>query len=483
MAYKKENRHMFLMFSLVCTLCVTFVLLFFSVAGAETCLDCHGTTSKHFQLAPVDRAVVCRVCHYGPHETMQTETPYGWFQNASSPLASATTLHSSIHSNPKNTAGSCRRCHVTASCSSCHKDIPHHDHGSTEISPTTVTTTTGGFSAIIGSETNYCATCHSTLPGINRNSCFSCHTVGLEGHTDVPRVHGDFSATTDACAGCHVAHAAPGPSLMKSATQTELCFLCHGYGATLSPFDVQRGLFLNYVSAQWENSSAGGFSEFGGLPVTSRHNVEGFGSANENSFDSILPGFTGVLPGGSSELTGRGLQCSACHEPHGGTRNVRLLRTHFFTGAQDKNVRATTGANKIISYDQGFAEWCSACHNRFLVGKGAGHTGHVFNDVATFRHAVNVSIADVATVNDRTIDGTPLQTGRHSAESSDKNTLVCISCHRAHGTSAVATGHAGTWRRDTDSMEGTSGSGSALLRMSNRGVCWNCHGAADRNLP
>lgn len=451
--------------------------------NAESCLDCHGTTTANFQLAPVDRATVCRVCHYGSHQTMQVSTAYGWFNTAESPLSSAATLHSNIHSNAKNTSGGCGRCHVTASCAACHKDIPHADHASTQISPVTRTTTLGGFSNFAASETFYCGTCHSTLPGIDRGSCFSCHTVGLAGHTDAPRVHGDFNATTAACAGCHVAHNAPGPQLLKASTQTELCFLCHGFGATLSPFDVQRGLAYNPATIQWENSSAGGFSEFAGLTVTSRHNVEGFGGDNATSFDPLLPGFTDVLPGGSSTLTGRGLQCSFCHNPHGGTHNVRLLRSDFFTGETNRQVRATTGANKIISYDEGFAEWCTACHERFLVGTGSGSTGSDFNGTMTFRHAMNIGISEPDTVNDSTMDGTPLQTGKHSTEPTNKNTLVCLSCHRAHGTSASAPGLASSWRRDTDNSEAASGDGSALLRMHSRGVCWNCHGAAEKNLP
>jgi predicted CXXCH cytochrome family protein len=452
-------------------------------AAAESCLDCHGTTAAHFQLEPVDRTVVCRVCHYGSHQTMQVETAYGWFKTAESPLSGPATLHSSIHSNAKNTSGGCGRCHVTASCAACHKDIPHATHASTQISPVTVTTTLGGFGSIPGPETFYCGTCHSTLPDINRNTCYSCHSVGLDGHTDAARTHGDFNATTAACAGCHSAHAAPGPQLMKAGTQTELCFLCHGYGATLSPFDVQRGLVYNPTSAQWENTSAGGFSEYAGSAVTSRHSVEGFSGDNAASYDLQLSGYIGDLPGGSSPLTGRGLQCSFCHNPHGGTHNVRLLRNDFYTGAVGRSVRATTGANKIISYDQGFAEWCTGCHARFLTTQGTGSSGVDFNGVMTFRHAMNVGIADLASVSDTTMNGTPLQTGKYEADSTKKNALVCVSCHRAHGTSSQAVGLAVTWRRDTDAAGAASGSGSALLRMHSRGVCWNCHGAAERNIP
>ena len=41
--------------------------------------------------------------------------------------------------------------------------------------------------------------------------------------------HGQFSANTDARAGCHVAHAAQAPKPLKlGPTQTRFSYLCHG---------------------------------------------------------------------------------------------------------------------------------------------------------------------------------------------------------------------------------------------------------------
>mgnify|MGYP000238801439 CR=1 FL=1 len=234
---------------------------------------------------------------------------------------------------------------------------------------------------------------------------------------------------------------------MLQPTQTELCFLCHGSGTTASPFNVQEGKVYNPASGTWQDSSAGGFSQAGGVPTPSIHDIEGYG-ANQTAYDPNRAGFTGTIPGGSSSLTGRGLQCSSCHNPHGGTGNARLLRNSFFNGVTGRQVRMTTGANKVISYDQGFTEWCAACHGRFNVGAGAGHTGEEFNGVMTFRHPVNVYV-DYGTAS-ISLSGTPLQSGKRTSDTADDNLVVCVTCHRSHGTAAAASGYAAAWRRDTD---------------------------------
>jgi len=53
-------------------------------------------------------------------------------------------------------------------------------------------------------------------------------------------IHGPYSMTTDKCAVCHRAHTAKAPNLLvKSSSQSALCFECHGSGNPSSNTDVQ----------------------------------------------------------------------------------------------------------------------------------------------------------------------------------------------------------------------------------------------------
>ncbi|HIE12403.1 MAG TPA: hypothetical protein EYP63_03105, partial [Desulfotomaculum sp.] len=166
--------------------------------------------------------------------------------------------------------------------------------------------------------------------------------------------HGQFSATTDACAGCHVAHAAEMPKLLKvGPTQTNFCFLCHGDGGTSAPYDVKDGYTQATGSAVYA-STAGGFvrqfvdADSDGVidagelkAVTSRHNVWGFVYGDESGPVSDTSDIYYWIPGGSNDFTGSGFVCSSCHDPHDGgttpdpegyaegdadTPNPRLLR-------------------------------------------------------------------------------------------------------------------------------------------------------------
>jgi hypothetical protein len=59
--------------------------------------------------------------------------------------------------------------------------------------------------------------------------------------------------------------------------------------------------------------------------------------------------------------------------------------------------------------------------------------------------------------------------------------IECLTCHRAHGTSAIMTGYAADGSLAVDPATGVpvnnyvSATPSALLRLDNRGVCESCH--------
>lgn len=326
--------------------------------------------------------------------------------------------------------------------------------------------------------------------------------------------HGSYSATTDACAGCHVAHTAQAPKLLKlGPTQTQLCYLCHGSGAPGAPYDIQLGKSLMHKDKfdgtndyAWIPSTAGGFegilsgttwsaayqvyySVSGSTytPNTSRHNIWGY-TSETGSLNSSDPSGDTFIPGGWATISGSGLVCSSCHDPHAGgpypsvAANPRLLRTSVLGGAYtglDTDFTLTwigdystnDVAYRVSAYVYGSTNWCGSCHSKFNVGDNAGHT----LNQGMYRHAMNqpVDTSHFVYAPGTPDIGTPTETYASNA------IIACLTCHRAHASTASVEGWAASWPRS----EGGTGSTSALLRMDNRGVCYNCHGAAQYNLP
>ncbi|MEW6574619.1 MAG: cytochrome c3 family protein [Bacillota bacterium] len=332
--------------------------------------------------------------------------------------------------------------------------------------------------------------------------------------------HGGFSATTDACAGCHVAHAAQGAKLLKDNTQTHFCFLCHGDGGTSAPYDIKDGITYSYSGSTKTAvypSTAGGFvhqwvddgdnvleaDELKNL--TSRHNVWGFVYGDESGDVQETSNIYYWIPGSTNQFTGSGFVCTSCHDPHAGGRtpdangiitgNPRLLRTTLFgenvavvsfkmeTVSTFTYKGVSSSVFRVIEYKGGSTLWCGACHDKFQtddsgIVPGAGHATEY---LGMWRHPMNVHVIPPPSppdFNGSIATGTPPEI-KHTNRlvRPDTRILGCLTCHRAHSATAAKAGWATSWPRDaTDPATGkVQGETSALLRMDNRGVCWNCH--------
>jgi predicted CXXCH cytochrome family protein len=294
--------------------------------------------------------------------------------------------------------------------------------------------------------------------------------------------HGGYTATTDACAGCHRAHTATGPNLLMVPSGYDLCISCHGATGTGANTNVDDGYYLSSrddVGGDYDHGAAntpnyasllgGGFVNYRGLVVTSIH--------SPNSQEIAAWG-NRVARGSLANLS-EALNCASCHDPHG-SPNYRIINAQI-NGVNVSVAQVDEGAAKDYDTEQwgaGMSAICAACHGAYHVTRpdsgsfnrddGAGNVDYG-GDISTFAHRVDMPYNFGGNQNPETVglSGYTLPL----AESGTANRVVCMTCHLPHGTSASMAGNA-----DLGGLPGeTSATDSALLRIDNRGVCEVCH--------
>ncbi len=280
--------------------------------------------------------------------------------------------------------------------------------------------------------------------------------------------HGGYTATTDACAGCHRTHTASGANLLVANSTYALCVTCHGAAGSGANTNVDDGKYLstrddalfngNVGAANTPDNAdllGGGFVNQGGVAVTSTHAADGTLSAAWGN---------GVARGATANLASA-LTCASCHDPHGST-NYRIVK-ETVNGTAVAAAQVDEGAAKDYDTEQwgtGQSAICAACHSDYhKIAAGQGST----LDGASYTHRIGMAYNYGGNVNPETVGVTeglvtytlPL------AETGTNNTVECQTCHLPHGTSASMTAAA----------DGPNQAGSNLLRLDNRGTCEVCH--------
>ncbi|MCF6278134.1 MAG: hypothetical protein L3J16_05210, partial [Anaerolineales bacterium] len=213
--------------------------------------------------------------------------------------------------------------------------------------------------------------------------------------------HGGYTATTDACAGCHRAHTA-GAAKLLVAQVPNLCITCHGTSATGADTNIEDGIYVERDGNT--ESPAEGIANRGlkgggfvnalidtnwdlvavSAPATSQHTFDGTASTMWGN---------GAINSGAGQ-TNVALTCTSCHDPHGNAsttngptyRLLRAIPTDSGAGSgvdvtdeSAKHYAVSNGDNQYFGENYGsrgaqISNWCAQCHTRHAAPSGSGST-------------------------------------------------------------------------------------------------------------
>ena len=282
------------------------------------------------------------------------------------------------------------------------------------------------------------------------------------------------------CGACHVMHpggdgqvAAQGSRpLLRAPTATDVCLLCHG---------GQDGVFGDNPLNPPRERGAGNFVFL--LEDNLNDGPDGAAStiAGEAAGHSVVSLDRGVgpdtrhihAPGGTFPADQLG--CTSCHDPHGnagfrllnGAGPVQAGLYDFSYGAPAARGLDITDAtareadDRHTAYARGMSDWCANCHGFYheegstsgfqhpadaVMGPEHNRSYSMFNGVSdpagSFPH-----LAYLAAV--------PFESGKATVTSTEGSPsgsrVMCLSCHRAHASSAP---HAGRWDFNVDRLDG-----------------------------
>lgn len=330
----------------------------------------------------------------------------------------------------------------------------------------------------------------------------------------------------------------------NASTLEQFCLTCHdttGQGAGTNVID---GLYYGTTyGANGGNLISGPFGRFDPLSaisttqpvdgnnmiVTSSHITTGswfaYGGGAYGSTSSVLA--TGGLNGGGEQIV---MDCGTCHDPHGSS-NYRILKDVVYgvpVGGYDGSISATDPnptpyvvsnepgypiggfrlhiPNSALGYTpnyttpmyakapggdvtKGMTGWCVGCHTVYNTAVSTYNAGDGFGSTLRHRHPMNVPLSNFAGPRSLIVTDLPLPLAHDIAPGApisnhSSDWIDCMTCHNAHGSTAVMTGWANnaTNINTAPNFGPNTGNGgvpptgdSALLKLDNRGVCEACH--------
>jgi hypothetical protein len=325
--------------------------------------------------------------------------------------------------------------------------------------------------------------------------------------------------------------------LVSTATQMyQFCYACHDNTAQGADTNVEGGIYEGNAFGTTGNRLNGGVfgleagpnagKDLNNMTVTSTHMYNGA------SWGAYGGGVTGEWTANNSAGQGAPIpmDCATCHDPHGSS-NYRLLKdkvpnglggsvavggydaldnpTPFVTSVETGYpatgwLKHAAGAAQMAAYQPNFTKpmyaqapggdvtkgmsgWCAGCHTQYINENSSYDAGDSFGVQTRHRHEVNIAMqaavdrTGVSLVLDPVANPLPLEHANAEVgapANGQSDTVGCLTCHVAHGTTATMSG----WAANADDLgnppfpNGETGNrASMLLRLNNRGVCEVCH--------
>lgn len=264
-----------------------------------------------------------------------------------------------------------------------------------------------------------------------------------------------------ACNGCHLMHedtVAINGNLLLAESPSDLCLMCHAesYGAVLGsdplvPPPEKGGGNFTYLFEDNLNDAANGMinpilGEAAGHSIV----AAGQGLAPDSRY--------AFAPGGS--FPSRELGCTSCHDPHG-TDSFRMLNSigvvQNGVATFTRQAPAAAGISIVVgvestsnhsAYNSGMTGWCGNCHGNNYHQRATGGS--------SFRHPTNRALGPSVSQQYNLYNGTASPTGGNQATAfipevpfedlsmmtastsgpNPSSRIMCLTCHRAHGSSA-----------------------------------------------
>lgn len=291
-------------------------------------------------------------------------------------------------------------------------------------------------------------------------------------------VHGNYAENTSLCAACHVIHGASGSRLLVATTKVNLCVTCHD--GTQSKYNILTGEVK--LSTGFGASPSGPFGPL--TATTDDTNIQAVaGYTYDGTQDPVgyptsihnLGLVVNTAPGSNNQVVDA-MECTTCHNPHGSS-NYRILKTSLGTsgGASTIQVEAypvTGPSGEAVNYIKGSVEFCTSCHSDFNQPSGSENLGVDKTEQVGFNlaaasagkrmHPVNMRL----TVYNYTFGyGVPTTTTLPTESWTGTPTVICMTCHFAHGTKAALTPNPVRF----------GGQSTVLKRLDKALLCANCH--------
>jgi cytochrome c553 len=312
------------------------------------------------------------------------------------------------------------------------------------------------------------------------------------------------------CGGCHTMHNSENgqpidpehpngnPYLLKLDTPSDVCLSCHAtsHGAVLvedplsPPPELGGGNFTFLLEDNINDGHAGASNPI--LGYAAGHNLDA--PAYGVGTDAVLS----TAPGGTYNASMMG--CTSCHDPHGNT-NIRLLYgavpiqggLYSFTNpapvgeVMSYHSTGETNSNHT-AYQSGWSAWCANCHGDFHHSANPSilehPTGETLGGTIAGRYNLYNGTSDPNGGSQATayLAAVPFEdpavTLTSTAGPTASSRVSCMTCHRAHATSAQ---NAGRWDfnitlLDEDGVEsGSYAIPNPYSDPSQRSLCNKCH--------